>query len=135
MANPYFQGYPNTGVYGATQYNQQAMQPMQSYGNNTQYYNPLIGVVGKAGAESYPIAPGNTIVLADTDPNSGLLFVKSRDAFGNTPVIEVYKRVSVSGNQNGSNSVSNPDYVTSDSFNELQKTVNEIKRTIDELVK
>ncbi len=127
MINPYYQGYINTGGINNTQYNQQVPA------NTT--YNPIIGVVGRAGAESYPVAPGNTVVLADTDPNSGLLFVKSRDAFGNNPVIEVYKRVSVSGNQNGQISGNSPDYVTKDAFSELQRTVNEIKKTMDEFVK
>ena len=92
-------------------------------------YNPIIAVVGRAGAESYPIGPGNTLVLMDTDPNSGLIFIKSRDTFGNNPILEVYKKVEEPKNQNETN------FVSQTSFNELKDLVTDLKKSIDELMK
>lgn len=119
-------GIQTTNPYNApTNTNQQPLSATQQLA----VYNPIIPVVGRAGAESYPIGPGNTLVLMDTDPNSGLIFIKSRDTFGNNPILEVYKKVEEPKNQNEVN------FVTQSSFNELKELVTDMKKSIDELMK
>lgn len=128
---------PYYNDYRGSQYSQfpistgQLMNPQSQTLPSSQptVYNPIIAVVGRAGAESYPIAPGNTLVLMDTDPNSGLIFIKSRDTFGNNPILEVYKKVEEPKNQNEVN------FVSQASFNELKDLVTDLKKSIDELMK
>ena len=128
MAN-YYGGYP----YGQDPQNPYSTltvpNPRIQYSQSPQYFNPVIGVAGQASAESYPIAPGNTIVMEDTDPNSGLLFIKYRDAFGNNPVLRIYKRVDEKQNQNDSKPA------VSNGIDELRKEVAEMRKALDDLMK
>jgi hypothetical protein len=50
--------------------------PMQPQASNT----GIIWVLGEAEAKSYPVAPGNTVILWDKD--NPTIFVKSADAAG-----------------------------------------------------
>lgn len=131
---PYYNDYYRgalPGIQTTNPYNTPASITQQPVAVSQQptVYNPIIAVVGRAGAESYPIGPGNTLVLMDTDPNSGLIFIKSRDTFGNNPILEVYKKVEEPKNQNEVN------FVSQASFNELKDLVADLKKSIDELMK
>lgn len=129
--NDYYRGTALPGIQTTNPYNAPAninQQPL-SVSQQPAVYNPIIPVVGRAGAESYPIGPGNTLVLLDTDPNSGLLFIKSRDTFGNNPILEVYKKVEEPKNQN------EVSFVSQNSFDELKQLVTEMKKSLDELMK
>ena len=89
MAYPYYAPFyrptyyeqgqnPNMGQFN--QQYQQPMaqpvtQPMAQQGNNS-----LIWVQGEAGAKSYLIAPGNTVMLMDSE--NSVFYLKSADASG-----------------------------------------------------
>ena len=70
-------------------YNQQYQQPMQQQATQmsvanqptpTQPNNSLIWVQGEAGAKSYLVAPGNTVMLMDSEGER--FYLKSADASG-----------------------------------------------------
>lgn len=70
------------------QYNQQYQQPIQqqptqmplSNQPTQQTNNGLIWVQGEAGAKSYLVAPGNTVMLMDSE--NSVFYLKSADASG-----------------------------------------------------
>ena len=74
------------------QYNQQfqppatppATQPMAQQGNNG-----LIWVQGEAGAKSYIVAPGNTVMLMDSEGER--FFLKSADASGMPMPLRIFE--------------------------------------------
>lgn len=76
--NPYQPAYYPTAVpdqlaqLRQSQYQQPAPQAQQS--------NPIIWVQGEAGAKSYLTAPGNTVLLMDSECSS--FYLKSSDASG-----------------------------------------------------
>lgn len=76
----YDQMQPNPNMNQFNQQYQQPMaqpvtQPMAQQGNNS-----LIWVQGEAGAKSYLIAPGNTVMLMDSE--NSVFYLKSADASG-----------------------------------------------------
>lgn len=76
----YDQMQPNPNMNQFNQQFQQPMtppvtQPMAQQGNNG-----LIWVQGEAGAKSYIVAPGNTVMLMDSEGER--FFIKSADASG-----------------------------------------------------
>lgn len=76
--NPYFtqqQGYYNNGAM-PDMLNQQKMQ----YQQMPQQTNDLIFVLGQNEAESYPVAPNNTVTL--WDKNNATIYIKSANAQG-----------------------------------------------------
>lgn len=74
------------------QYNQQfqppttqpAVQPMAQQGNNG-----LIWVQGEAGAKSYIVAPGNTVMLMDSEGER--FYLKSADASGMPMPLRIFE--------------------------------------------
>ena len=87
--NPYFpqqQGYFNNGAV-PDMLNQQKMQyqqmPQQPMAMHT---DPMLWVLGQTEAESYPVAPNNTVTL--WDKNQPTIYIKSANAQG-VPSIRV----------------------------------------------
>lgn len=87
--NPYFtqqQGYFNNGAM-PDMLNQQKMQyqqmPQQPMAMHT---DPMLWVLGQTEAESYPVAPNNTVTL--WDKNQPTIYIKSANAQG-VPSIRV----------------------------------------------
>ena len=87
--NPYFpqqQGYFNNGAVPdmlnqqKMQYQQMPQQPM------TMHTDPMLWVLGQTEAESYPVAPNNTVTL--WDKNQPTIYIKSANAQG-VPSIRV----------------------------------------------
>ena len=70
---PSYYGNPAQNRQYPQQYQQPATQPQQSG-------NGLIWVQGEAGAKSYLVAPGNTVMLMDSE--SERFYIKSADASG-----------------------------------------------------
>ena len=88
--NPYFaqqQGYFNNGAMPDMLNNQkmqyQQMQPQQPMAMHT---DPMLWVLGQTEAESYPVAPNNTVTL--WDKNQPTIYIKSANAQG-VPSIRV----------------------------------------------
>lgn len=70
---PNYYGNPAQNRQYPQQYQQPISQPQQSG-------NGLIWVQGEAGAKSYLVAPGNTVMLMDSE--SERFYIKSADASG-----------------------------------------------------
>lgn len=70
---PGYYGNPAQNRQYPQQYQQPVAQPQQSG-------NGLIWVQGEAGAKSYLVAPGNTVMLMDSE--SERFYIKSADASG-----------------------------------------------------
>ena len=70
---PSYYGNPAQNRQYPQQYQQPVVQPQQSG-------NGLIWVQGEAGAKSYLVAPGNTVMLMDSE--SERFYIKSADASG-----------------------------------------------------
>ena len=88
--NPYFpqqQGYYNNGAMH-DMLNQQKMQyqQMPTQQPMAMHTDPMLWVLGQTEAESYPVAPNNTVTL--WDKNQPTIYIKSANAQG-VPSIRV----------------------------------------------
>jgi hypothetical protein len=88
--NPYFpqqQGYYNNGAM-PDMLNQQKMQYQQISPQQpmAMHNEPMLWVLGQTEAESYPVAPNNTVTL--WDKNQPTIYIKSANAQG-VPSIRV----------------------------------------------
>lgn len=88
--NPYFtqqQGYYNNGAM-PDMLNQQKMQYQQMPNQQpmAMHTDPMLWVLGQTEAESYPVAPNNTVTL--WDKNQPTIYIKSANAQG-VPSIRV----------------------------------------------
>ena len=97
-------------------------QPMQ------QQSSQIIWVSGEAGAKSYLVAPGNTVMLLDAE--NSVFYLKSADASGMPLPLRIfdYKERSTMSQQVAGGSVSaepfNPDrFVTREEFDELKASI------------
>lgn len=80
-------------------------------------------VQGEAGAKAYPIAPGSTVLLMDSE--SSVFYIKSSDATGIPQPLRTFdytERV-----QETAKEASN-DYVTREEFNELKKMLDDLTK-------
>lgn len=85
---------PNQLNTGNTMYavNPQINQPYPNYSTqqpNTP--NGIIWVQGEVGAKAYPVAPGNRVLLMDSE--NPVIYIKSTDASGRPMDMEVYDMV------------------------------------------
>lgn len=89
------------------------------YGQYGQYPNSqnngLLWVQGEAGAKSWIVAPGQTVMLMDSEKEQ--FYVKSADASG-MPTLKAYKYEPIEGNTTPK--TSEPEYVTLDAFEALK---------------
>ena len=97
-------------------------QPMQ------QQSSQIIWVSGEAGAKSYLVAPGNTVMLLDAE--NSVFYLKSADASGMPLPLRIfdYKERTTTAQQAFGGSVSaeqfNPDrFVTREEFDELKASI------------
>jgi hypothetical protein len=100
-------------------------QPMPSQNNAT---NSLIWVQGEAGAKSYLVAPGNTVMLLDAE--NSVFYLKSADASGMPLPLRIfdYKERTTTAQQAFGGSVAaetvNLDnFVTRKEFDELKASI------------
>lgn len=123
--NGYGQGYPYYNWYGS-QANTQApnmanyqpvSQPQQSVASG------IIWVQGEQGAKGYPVAPGNSVLLMDTEDQ--VFYIKTTDSNGVPQPLKIYdytERV-VKEPQN-----QNPEFVSRNEFEELKKMIEELTK-------
>lgn len=70
------------------QMQQPLQQPMQQVVPPQQNASPIIWVSGEAGAKSYLVAPGNTVMLMDAENST--FYIKSADASGMPMPLRVF---------------------------------------------
>lgn len=89
--NPYYAPFYQPNFYGnQTAQNQQYQQPYQQpVVQPQQSGNGLIWVQGEAGAKSYLVAPGNTVMLMDSENDR--FYIKSADASGMPLPLRVFE--------------------------------------------
>lgn len=103
---PQFQpGYPQAGNYPymQQQYNQQPAQQMVQPAPDPQPYGGIIWVQGEAGAKSYIVASGNTVLLMDSEGNK--FYLKSVDNAG-MPSLRTFSYTEITGGKQPQNQVS-----------------------------
>ena len=110
-----FQNYPNYSPY----FQQQAYT--QNYPQNYAQNNGLLWVQGEAGAKAYMVAPGNTVILMDTEKSR--FYIKGADGSG-MPTLRTFEYTEVTGQniqQGGSEAVTDLEkrFVTREEFREI----------------
>lgn len=107
----YYPTTPYNGPYTVPQ----TVTPIQ---NQPQVQNMFAWIQGEEAARNYPVAPGNTIVLIESD--KPIMYMKSADLSGRPQPMQVRYLVSEEDYrkiQNGSNFSENEDkYVTKEAF-------------------
>lgn len=167
MAYPYnYGGYPPAGGYYAppmpdqlaqlraggyqqpmmnqpmSQPAQQPVQPQQPTMVQQQGQQPTmtgpVFVNGEAGAKGFLVAPGNTVMLIDADPDANTFWMKSADASG-MPSMRTYDYVErVNGVRTAPNAVEKTQeptvkYVTIEEFNALSERADALAAEVEEL--
>ena len=104
---------------------QQIQQPMQ------QNDNGILWVQGEAGAKSWAVAPGKSVMLMDSESNT--FYIKSSDASGMPMPLRIFDykertQQSQNKNQNSHNEViDTSQFVTWDAFNKKLDELMEVK--------
>lgn len=142
--NPYYQGYQQQPMQPVQQQYQQ-MQPqqqVQQVQQNVQQANNVgvNWVQGEAGARSWLVAPGMTVLLMDSEGDK--FYLKSTDASGMPLPLRIFdyteRRSEASKNDLNSSKVNNIDYATKDDLNALQQLTHselaELKKQIKDEV-
>jgi hypothetical protein len=126
----YPQYYPNTTPY-ADQLTQLKAQPM--YQPAQQNTGNLLWVQGEAGAKSYLIAPGNTLVLMDSEAER--FYIKSVEPNGipQTRTFE-YREITNAPAAQPTPTAQPVDHVTHDELNRLREEFRSEMQRITELV-
>lgn len=133
--NPYFQQQPNFYGNGAMpdMLNQQKLQyqqmPQQTMPTQAE---PMLWVLGQTEAESYPVAPNNTVTL--WDKNNPTIYIKSANAQG-VPSIRILDFIERA--PNGSKTPTEhtckcgDNFITKEQFKALEGKFDEIKGIVD----
>lgn len=133
--NPYFQQQPNFYGNGAMpdMLNQQKLQyqqmPQQTMPTQAE---PMLWVLGQTEAESYPVAPNNTVTL--WDKNNPTIYIKSANAQG-VPSIRILDFVerTTNGSKTPTEHICKcgDNFVTKEQFKALEGKFDEIKGIVD----
>lgn len=120
------------------QFNQQFQPPMiqqmQQAPMQTQPANDFLWVLGQTEAESYPVAPNNTVTL--WDKNLPTIYIKSVNAQGipSMRILDFTERTATAPKTPSVPSFNSPNnFVTLDSFNALKGDVEALRGKLDEL--
>lgn len=114
---------------------------MPSYGVD-QSMNSFIWVQGEAGANAYPVARGQTVMLMDANPNSNMFYIKSADSYTGRPLpLEKYhySRVIENSQNDQQNSMgmdlqnTNNAYVPREEFDALKAQIAKLQKTLADL--
>lgn len=120
-----YNNYNYPGVFPPQGYQSQsfpqslgAPQPPQ---NSQNIGNGAIWVQGEAGAKSYIVAAGNTVILWDSEKINSekpVIYIKSADAQG-VPSMQAFELVAIDNNQ----TTSSVNYVTREEFETMRHNV------------
>lgn len=136
--NPYFpqqQGYFNNGAM-PDMLNQQKMQYQQMPAQQpvAMHNDPMLWVLSQTEAESYPVAPNNTVTL--WDKNQPTIYIKSANAQGvpSIRVLDFTERTANAPKMPEKHDCKCGDkFATKDQLTALEGKYNEIKAIVDEL--
>lgn len=134
--NPYFpqqQGYFNNGAM-PDMLNQQKMQYQQIQQPMPMHNDPMLWVLGQTEAESYPVAPNNTVTL--WDKNQPTIYIKSANAQG-VPSIRVLdfteRTINGSKTPEKQSCQCGNKFATKEQLTVLEGKINEITAIVDDL--
>lgn len=107
------------------------MQPMQSMQQtqNQQSNNGIIWVQGEEGAKAYMVAPGNSVLLMDSENSA--FYIKSSDNSGMPMPLRIFDYVERNAKQQMQNIKPNVEYVTRQEFDALSARINDIMANIN----
>ena len=107
------------------------MQPMQSMqqAQNQQSSNGIIWVQGEEGAKAYMVAPGNSVLLMDSENSA--FYIKSSDNSGMPMPLRIFDYVERNAKQQMQNIKPNVEYVTRQEFDALSARINDIMANIN----
>lgn len=119
--NPFPANYQpyNPNAYNLYTANMGSGQPNQSTG--------LKWVQGEAAAKSYPIAPGNTVDLWDSEAQ--VIYLKSADASG-MPSMKILDYTIRETNTGKVNTIQTADYATKEDVISIQKQIDDIRASL-----
>lgn len=104
------------------------MQPIQQ-AQNQQSSNGIIWVQGEEGAKAYMVAPGNSVLLMDSENSA--FYIKSTDNSGMPMPLRIFDYVERNAKQQTQNIKPNVEYVTRQEFDALSARVNDIMANIN----
>lgn len=149
-AQPYYSPIQPNGTNGGasqpltgyTPVTQSSYQPQSMYQTSQSFPQPSNGIVwvqGKSGANEYPVAAGNSILLMDNTCNK--FYVKTTDPTGIHKTVQEFEYKEIKEIQNeGGNSQQNdfiksdqPIYATKDDLSKLEKDFKDVKDLLEEL--
>ena len=104
------------------------MQPMQQ-AQNQQSSNGIIWVQGEEGAKAYMVAPGNSVLLMDSENSA--FYIKSTDNSGMPMPLRIFDYVERNAKQQMQNIKPNVEYVTRQEFDALSARINDIMANIN----
>lgn len=104
------------------------MQPMQQ-AQNQQSSNGIIWVQGEEGAKAYMVAPGNSVLLMDSENSA--FYIKSSDNSGMPMPLRIFDYVERNARQQTQNIKPNAEYVTRQEFDALSARINDIMANIN----
>lgn len=110
VTSPYQQPLANYPVY--PQINQVPQQPQVPQQQNNQMHNSIIWVQGDAAAKSYPVAPGTTIMMLDSE--EPVFYIKTVDASGMPAPLRIFDFVERS--ENVSPHINMEEFITREEF-------------------
>ena len=113
MANSFNLTYPNyyQQTYNQQPYTQQPYTYTQSNNNNS---TSVVWVQGVAGAQAYPVAAGNTVMLMDSEDS--VFYMKSTDNTGRPMPLRVFEFKERTNESQQQPKVDLTNYVTWDAF-------------------
>lgn len=115
-------GYPAT----YPQY-QMPIQPQITPQNNSN--NGIVWVQGEAGAKAYPVAPGNTVMMLDSE--NSVFYLKSTAANGMPQPLRVFDFQERTAAQMTAQNINLDNYVTRKEFEELRAIIEPKKEVED----
>lgn len=104
------------------------MQPMQQ-AQNQQSSNGIIWVQGEEGAKAYMVAPGNSVLLMDSENSA--FYIKSSDNSGMPMPLRIFDYVERNAKQQTQNIKPNVEYVTRQEFDAFSARINDIMANIN----
>lgn len=93
---------------------------------NQQHSSGIIWVQGEAGAKAYPVAPGNSLLLMDSESDS--FFIKSTDASGIPLPLRVFSYTEIVPSQQirqPETRFDSSQFVTREEFEELKRMMHD----------
>lgn len=133
--NYYNPNIPNE--ISAQNFPQQGQQQMNNIQQNVaqipQNDNSMIWVLGRNEAESYPVAPNNTVVMWDRNQNT--IYIKAVNAQGipSMEVLNYTKRTFEATKSSETETLNIDDFVTKEQFTALQKEFDGLVKKFDDI--